>query len=239
MINWRDVNGNVTRTKIIKTDFDNVNKLYQSLSQGLNKETTYTLEGTKFNANNAQFTSGFEAYKKGTGNPRNPNAPHIRPNNGLLKFDVASDAKGNQSVKISFDNAPINEKELYTDALRGTSKVSNVVGTAVEGLGYITAQPELVAAGKGISGFGGLVDAGADFLDGKNEEALIKLGKTVVLDRLTSKAVDKLPIKKLGKDAIDTYVTRGGDAIMNGVLDNKVVDVEQSDKLDLKIEKKK
>ena len=237
MINWYDVNGNVTKTKIIKSDFENVNKLYQSLSQGLNSETSYILEGTKFNATNAQFVSGFEAYKKGTTNYRSNNNK-IRPNNGLLKFDISSDAKGNQSVKITFDNAPINEKELFADALRGLNKVTNVVGTGVEGLGYITLQPELVAAGKGISTVGDFADLSADLLEGKKKDAFIKVG-TIVLNQATNRAINKIPTQKLGKEAIDTYVSRGTGAIKDGIVDNTPKAVEESDKLDLKIEQKR
>jgi RHS repeat-associated protein len=235
MINWHDVNGKVTQTKIVKGDFNDVNKLWQSLGHGLNKETTYTLEGTKFNANNAQFTSGFEAYKKGTLNYRNPRNPSIRPNNGTLTFDISTDAKGNQLVKINFDNAPINEKELFADAIRGASKVTNVVGSAIEGLGYITLQPELVAAGKGVSSVGDIADAGADFLEGKAKEGIIKVG-TAAVNTVIKRGIDKIPTQKLGREAIDTYVSRGTGTIKDAVVNSIPRKVEESDKLDIKIE---
>ena len=241
MINWQDVNGNVTRTKIIKSDFDNVNKLWQSLRNGLNKETTYTLEGTKFNANNAQFTTGFEPYKKGSGF----RTVFIRPHNGLLKFDIATDDKGNQTVKIGFDNAPINERELYADALRGLSKVTNVVGTGVEVIGYGTslvpgAQAvgvSLIGIGKGVSFVGAGADIGADLLEGKTNDALLK-GGGAVIGAVVGRGIDKIPMQKVGKEAIDTYVGRGSDAIINGVVDNRARQVEESTKLDIKIENK-
>lgn len=244
MINWYDVNGNVTRTRIIKFDFDNVNKLYNSLKAGLNENVTYDLEGTKFNSTNAQFATGFETYKTGAGTKT---GAVIRPNNGLLKFDIgASDENGKQLVKISFDNAPINEKELYIDALRGLSKVTNVLGTAVEGAGYIASVipggqavgVPLIGIGKGVSLLGDGADIGADLLEGKKKDALIKVGVAAV-GVATSKAIQKIPLKKLGKEAIDTYVGRGVGAIKDGYFENGTQKVEESDKLDLKIETKK
>ena len=50
---------------------------------------------------------------------------------------------------------------------------------------------------------------------------------------------DTEPMQKLGQEAIDTYVGRGVDAIRDGVVDNSVKTVEESDKLNLKIEIRK
>jgi len=79
---------------------------------------------------------------------------------------------------------------------------------------------------------------GGDLLEGKKEDAPIKGGVTVV-GAVASKAIDKIPIKKLGKEAIDTYVGRGAGAIKESDFDNRAKKVEESDKLDLKIENKK
>jgi RHS repeat-associated protein len=242
MINWHDVNGNISRTKIIKSDFDNVNKLWQSLSQGLNKETTYTLEGTKFNANNAQFTSGFEPYKKGQG----ARTTFIRPNNGTLTFDIAADAKGNQSVKINFNNAPVNEKELFADALRGAAKVTNVAGTAIEGIGYVaSAVPGGQALGLGLIGIGkttgavgDVMDIGADILERKDKDAAIKT-TFALISTVAGDVISATPLKPLGKQAIDTYVGKGVGAVKDGYFKYNPPKVEESDHLDLKIEKSK
>lgn len=244
MINWYDVNGNVTSTKLVKADFNAVNKLYQSLSKGLNSETTYTLEGTKFNSTNAQFSSGFEAYKKGSPT-RTPNG-RIRPNNGLLKFDITIDANSKESVKINFDNVPINEKELFIDAFRGASKVASFVGDRIEETGYgVTAIPGLqeigvpmIAIGKGVSLGGDIGDLGADLLERKTKDFAVK-GAVVAFEAVAGRAIGKTPIKKLGKEAIDSYVGRGGGAIRDGYSDNRTQTIEESDKLDLKIETKK
>jgi RHS repeat-associated protein len=239
MINWKDVNGNVGRTKLVKHDFTNTNKFWQSIKNGLSNETTYTLEGTKFNATNAQFTSGFEAYKKGSG----ARTTFVRPNNGTLTFDISTDAKGGQSVKIGFDNAPINEKELYADALRRLGKAANFVGNRIEEAGYVvTAKPGLqevgipmIVFGKGVSAGGDVADIGADLLQGKKEDVLIKGGAAAV-GLLAGKGIEKIPIKKIGTEAIDTYVGRGAGAIKDGYFNNRRSKVEESDKIDLKIE---
>lgn len=241
MINWVDANGAVGRTKIVKGDFNTVNSLYISLKEGLNTKTTYDLEGTKFNSTNAIFTSGFEEYKKG-GPTRKPNE-RMRPNNGTLSFNIYQ--SGN--VLISYTNEAINEKELFSDALRGASKVASVVGTAIEGAGYVasvipggqTVGLPLIGIGKGVSLFAGdLSDISADLLVGKTNDAGIKAG-VAVAGEIMGAAVDKLPIKKIGKQAIDTYGGRGTGAIKDGYFDNRTVKVEESDKLDLKIEQKK
>ena len=245
MINWYDVNGNVTRTKLIKRDFNNVNNLYQSLSKGLNSETTYDLEGTKFNSTNAQFSSGFEAYKKGSPT-RTPNG-RIRPNNGLLKFDITVDANSKESVKIAFDNAPINQKELFTDAFRAASNIASFVGDRIEEGGYVlTAIPGLqelgvpmIAIGKGVSLGGDLGDLGADLLEGKTKDFWIK-GSVVAFEAGVGFGVSKIPkAQELTKQAVDSYVGRAGGAIREGYSDNRTQTIEESDKLDLKIETKK
>jgi RHS repeat-associated protein len=247
VIHWHDANGSVTRTKIVKADFNTVNQLYQSLSKGLNTETTYTLEGTKFNSTNAHFVVGFDAYKKGTGNPRNPNAPSIRPNAGILRFNITTNAKGGQTVSIVYDNVPINEKELLTDASRGFGKVLNVVGTGIEGGGYVASlTPGGQAVGVPMIGIGKTVDAVgdgvniiADLVEGKKEDAAIKTG-FLLGGAMIGFGANKLPIKsELSKQALDTYGSRGVGAIKDGYFDNRSQKVEESDKLDLKIEQKK
>ena len=240
MINWVDATGAVGRTKIVKDDFNTVNALYKSLKEGLNTKTTYNLEGTKFNSTNAIFTSCFEEYKKG-GPTRKPNE-RIRPNNGTLSFNIYQ--SGN--VLINYTNEAINEKELFVDALRGASKVASVVGTAIEGAGYVASVIPggqavglpLIGIGKGVSLVGDVGDISADLLVGKTNDAGIKAG-VAVAGEIMGAAVDKLPIKKLGQQAIDTYGGRGAGAIKDGYFDNRTVKVEESDKLDLKIEQKK
>ncbi|HEY1199753.1 MAG TPA: RHS repeat-associated core domain-containing protein, partial [Niastella sp.] len=245
IINWRDATGKVTKTKLIRGDFNNVNKLYQSLSAGLNTKTTYDLEGTKFNATNAQFTQGFEAYKEGTMNPRG-NHNKIRPNAGVLKFDIAANPNGQPSGNISVDNVPIDKKDLTVQAMRGLSTVTGVVGQGVEGLGYLAAvgpgtqaaSLPLIGVGKGLGTAGDLVDIGADFMEGKNKDGWIKLGFAGG-EALAGEGISKLPIKELGKEAIDTYIGTSAGALKGAYFDNRVLPVEESDELKLTIEQKK
>ena len=244
MIKWHNANGDVTRTKIVKADFTSVNQLYQTLSKGLTAETNYTLEGTKFNSTNAHFVDGFEDYKKGTGNPRS-NHNKIRPNNGILTFDINVDGAGKTSVKISFDNAPINEKELCADAIRGAGKVGNFVGNVVEGAGYVASVipggqaigVSLIAIGKGVGLTADVADIGADLVEGKKADASIR-SAVVVGQFVLGAAANKIPIQKIGQHAIDTYFDKGTGAMKDGYFDNRTQKVEESDKLDLKIEKK-
>ena len=56
---------------------------------------------------------------------------------------------------------------------------------------------------------------------------------------IAGSAIEKIPTNKLSKQAIDTYVGRGSGAIKDGYFDNRSQTVEESDKLDLKIEQKK
>jgi|GEM_PF-1174370 len=245
IINWHDANGKVTKTKLIRGDFDNVNKLYQSLSAGLNTKTTYDLEGTKFNATNAQFSQGFEAYKEGTMNPRG-NHNRIRPNAGILKFDIAANPNGQPSVNISFDNVPIDKKDLTVQAMRGLSAVTGVVGQGVEGLGYVAAifpgtqaaSIPLIGVGKGLGAAGDFIDMGADALDGKYKDAGIK-GGFIVVGAVAGKGAEKLPVKQLAREAVDSYVGTTTGAVRDGYFDNRVLPVEESDELNLKIEQKK
>jgi RHS repeat-associated protein len=245
IINWHDANGKVTKTKLVRGDFNNVNKLYQSLSAGLNTQTTYDLEGTKFNATNAQFTQGFEAYKEGTMNPRG-NHNKIRPNAGILKFDIAANPNGQPSVNISFDNVPIDKKDLTVQAMRGLSTITGVAGQGVEGLGYLAAvgpgtqaaSLPLIGLGKGLGTAGDLFDIGADLLDGKYKDASIKTGFAVA-GMAIGEGADKLPIKPLGQQAVDSYLGTTTGAVRDGYFDNRVLPVEESDELNLKIEQKK
>jgi RHS repeat-associated protein len=244
MIKWFDVNGNVTKAKIVKANFEQVNELYQNLSRGLNSEITYNLEGTKFNATNAQFVSGFEAYKEGKANPRAHNNK-VRPSNGLLTFDISKDASGNESVKIAFDNAPINERELYADVLRGMSTVTNAAGTGIEAGGYVTSLIPggqalgipLIGIGKGTSVVGDFMDMGADLMYDKYKDLWIKLGVSVG-GTLIGDGVKKLPLQRLAKESADTYFGKGIGYIKDGYFENRQLEVEESSKLDLKIEQK-
>jgi len=242
MINWRDATGNVTKTKMVKFDFTNTNSLYQSLSAGLNTTTTYDLEGTKFNSTNAIFTSGFDAYKTGTTNPRG-NQNKIRPNNGILNFDICKSG----TVLINYDNAPINEKELAIDALRGVSEMAGFVGDRIEELGYVVcAIPglqkvalSLIVSGKAIGLAGDLGDLATDYLEGKTDVANVKTS-VVIFEAVVGGVVSKIPkMKELTKQVIDSYIGRGGGAIRDGYGDSKTPAVEESNVLDLKIETKK
>ncbi|WP_430902490.1 RHS repeat domain-containing protein [Paraflavitalea sp. sgz302552] len=248
MINWFDANGNVTKSKLVKFDFINVNKLYNSLRLGLNSETTYTLEGTKFNSTNAKFSSGFEEYRKGTGNPRNPYSAPIRPKTGILTFNITTNDDGSENINITYKNSAISMKEVYADAIRGFSSVVNVTGTSIEALGYGTSalpgaqEPGLIliGIGKGVGTLGDGIGILGDLVDGKKADASKKFA-FFVGGLVVGKGIAKLPLKDrdLFKESLDTYLGKGIGFIKDGYFDNCKKEVQESNNLDIKIETKK
>ena len=95
----------------------------------------------------------------------------------------------------------------------------------------------LIAIGKGVGLTADVADIGADLVEGKKADASIR-SAVVVGQFVLGAAANKIPIQKIGKHAIDTYFDKGTGAIKDGYFDNRTQKVEQSDKLDLKIEKK-
>lgn len=95
----------------------------------------------------------------------------------------------------------------------------------------------LIGIGKGVGLVGDGADIGADLLEGKKVDAAIKTG-VAVGQYVIGEGAKKLPIKELGQQSIDTYFDKGTGAIRDGYFNNRVQKVEESDKLDLKIERK-
>jgi hypothetical protein len=238
VIFWYDVEGNLTKTQLNKTDSY---KIWSLLAKnGISKEISYTIEGVKFNADNAVFSGGFQDYSSG----RATRAKDVRwaPAGGTLRFDIKPDAKGNNSVEISFIKADFEIK--LADVLRGLGKIGQTGGKVVEGAGYATVafpggqKPGLImiTAGKIVDFCGDLCDMGADLLEDKNEDFWIKLGITVV-DKATGIGIDNIPgQKKLVKEAIDTYVGTTTGVIKDGVVANISHDIEEIDKIEFKQE---
>lgn len=75
-------------------------------------------------------------------------------------------------------------------------------------------------------------------LEGKDADAAYKTGFSLA-GTLVGDGVKKHPIKELGQQAIDTYIGKGVGAIKDGYFDYRQVKIDESNKLDLKIQQKK
>jgi len=130
--------------------------------------------------------------------------------------------------------------------LNGVSSITGFVGNRVEeagiGVSLIPGAQEIglpiIETGKKISLLGDIPDFAGDLLLGKTDDALKKVG-FIGLGLILGQGTDIIPTSKFGKQAIDSYLGRGTGAIKDGYFDNRVRIVEESDELNLTIERKK
>jgi len=236
IINWFDAKGNNMRTKIVTPNFKDISPLYNSLITGLNPNTTYDIEGVKFNSTNGQFTSGFDTYKKAAyivfkpatvnnnGNVTHPSVTYA-PTVGTLTIN----AYANGTVGIDYTK-PTPREQLASD-LGSWSTLTGATGNILQGAGAlltVTGTPEagvpLLSWGKGLSTVSTYTDAGSDALLGKYKSAGIKTGIGIGSDLIggqMSKALTKGAsdaTKKVVGYAVGQATDKDGEAVKSATM---------------------